>query len=181
MSTPKLALSRETLLPLLAGHVMEHGLAGASLRPLAKAAGTSDRMLIYHFGSKDALVEALLEHIAQMYRQALDAAYPSAPSRSRRECAERLLAIARAPMFAPFLRLWWEIVAGAAKGDAAFRASAAAMMDSQLAWFEAHMPPDDPDPKRGALLVATVIEGSLMFDALGLGERVEAALSQLDG
>ena len=174
-------LSRETLLPKLAGHVLEHGLAGASLRPLAKAAGTSDRMLIYHFGSKDGLVTALLEHIAGMYSGALEMAYPSEPATSRRDCAQRLLAIGRAPMFAPFLRLWWEIVAGAAKGDRAYRASAAAMMESQLAWFEAHLPPDDPDPKTGAKLVALAVEGALMMDAIGLGDIGEAGLAVLEG
>ena len=179
MSTDR--LSRETLLPLLAAHVLEHGLAGASLRPLARAAATSDRMLIYHFGSKEGLVKALLEHVAGMYSAALDMAYPSEPATSRGECARRLFAIGRAPMFAPFLKLWWEIVAGAAKGDSAYRASAAAMMDSQLAWFEAHLPPDDPDPKAGAKLVALAVEGALMMDALGLGEIGEAGLAALEG
>ncbi len=174
-------LSREALLPLLARHVLEHGLAGASLRPLAKAAGTSDRMLIYHFGSKDGLVTALLEHVAGMYSDALEMAYPGEPAASRRECAQRLLAIGRAPMFAPFLRLWWEIVAGAAKGDAAYRASAAAMMDSQLAWFAAHLPPDDPDPVAGAKLVALAVEGALMMDAVGRGDVAEAGLAALEG
>lgn len=179
MAEPR--LSRETLLPRLAEHVLEHGLAGASLRPLAKAAGTSDRMLIYHFGSKDGLVTALLEHVAGMYSTALEMAYPSEPATSRRDCAQRLLAIGRAPMFAPFLRLWWEIVAGAAKGDAAYRASAAAMMDSQLAWFEAHLPRDDPDPKAGAKIVALAVEGALMMDAIGLGDVGEAGLAALEG
>ena len=178
---PEPRLSRETLLPRLAEHVLEHGLAGASLRPLAKAAGTSDRMLIYHFGSKDGLVTALLEHVAGMYSGALEMAYPSQPATSRRDCAQRLLAIGRAPMFAPFLRLWWEIVAGAAKGDAAFRASAATMMDSQLAWFEAHLPPNDPDPEAGAKLVALAVEGALMMDAIGLGDVGEAGLAALEG
>jgi AcrR family transcriptional regulator len=41
-------------------HALEHGLIGLSLRPLAAAIGTSDRMLIYHFGSKDELVAAVL-------------------------------------------------------------------------------------------------------------------------
>ena len=173
--------SPETLLPKLAAHVLEHGLADASLRPLAKAAGTSDRMIIYHFKSKDGLVTALLEHVAAMYSQALEMAWPTEQAASRRECAQRLLAIGRAPMFAPFLKLWWEIVAGAARGDAAYRASAAAMMDSQLAWFEAHLPPDDPDPKAGARLVALAVEGSLMMDALGLGGVGEAGLAALEG
>ena len=46
--------NRQALLADLAEHVLKNGLNNASLRPMAKAAGTSDRMLIYHFGSKDA-------------------------------------------------------------------------------------------------------------------------------
>jgi AcrR family transcriptional regulator len=37
-------------------YVLAEGLVGLSLRPLAAALGTSDRMLVYHFGGKDALV-----------------------------------------------------------------------------------------------------------------------------
>ena len=172
-------LTRDVLLPRLANHVLEHGLAGASLRPLAKAAGTSDRMLIYHFGSKDGLVEALLGHIADTYRTALDAMVPPEPAPSRRALARQMLDLARAPMFAPFLKLWWEIVAGAAKGEGAWRRSAAAMMDSQIAWFAAHMPPDDPDPQDGARAVAMAVEGALMLDAIGLGDVAEAGLATL--
>ena len=42
-------------------HVLAEGLIGLSLRPLAKAVGTSDRMLIYHFGSRDGLVAAIID------------------------------------------------------------------------------------------------------------------------
>jgi AcrR family transcriptional regulator len=41
-------------------YVLDHGLIGLSLRPLAADLGTSDRMLLYHFGSKDELVAAVL-------------------------------------------------------------------------------------------------------------------------
>jgi AcrR family transcriptional regulator len=37
-------------------YVLVHGLIGLSLRPLAAELGTSDRMLIYHFGSKEGLI-----------------------------------------------------------------------------------------------------------------------------
>jgi AcrR family transcriptional regulator len=53
-------MNKADLLAAMAAHVRLMGLAGASLRPLAKAAGTSDRMLIYHFGTKAALLTALL-------------------------------------------------------------------------------------------------------------------------
>jgi AcrR family transcriptional regulator len=51
---------REDLLEKVTDHVLEHGLIGLSLRPVAAAVGTSDRMLIYHFGSRDALVSAVV-------------------------------------------------------------------------------------------------------------------------
>ncbi|MFM7403345.1 MAG: TetR/AcrR family transcriptional regulator, partial [Erythrobacter sp.] len=89
---PTTRLSRETLLPLLAAHVLQQGLDGASLRPLAKAAGTSDRMLIYHFGNKETLVTELLGYIAGLYSGALDAAIGGERAASRQECLARILA-----------------------------------------------------------------------------------------
>ncbi len=41
-------------------YVLEHGLVGLSLRPLAAELGTSDRMLLYHFANKDDLVATVL-------------------------------------------------------------------------------------------------------------------------
>jgi AcrR family transcriptional regulator len=41
-------------------YALEHGLIGLSLRPLAAAIGTSDRMLLYHFADKDDLVATVL-------------------------------------------------------------------------------------------------------------------------
>ncbi|MFI6574212.1 TetR/AcrR family transcriptional regulator [Nocardiopsis sp. NPDC050513] len=42
-------------------YALEHGLADLSLRPLAAAVGSSPRVLLYLFGSKDGLIRALLE------------------------------------------------------------------------------------------------------------------------
>ncbi len=52
---------RDALLAACTDHVLAEGLIGLSLRPLAKAVGTSDRMLIYHFGSRDGLVAAVID------------------------------------------------------------------------------------------------------------------------
>lgn len=51
---------RDELTEAATDYVLEHGLIGLSLRPMAAELGTSDRMLIYHFGSKDELVAAVL-------------------------------------------------------------------------------------------------------------------------
>jgi AcrR family transcriptional regulator len=52
---------RDALLAACTDHVLVEGLIGLSLRPLARAVGTSDRMLIYHFGSRDGLVAAIID------------------------------------------------------------------------------------------------------------------------
>jgi AcrR family transcriptional regulator len=51
---------REELLDAAYAYVLEHGLADVSLRPLAAAVGSSPRVLLFLFGSKDGLVRALL-------------------------------------------------------------------------------------------------------------------------
>jgi AcrR family transcriptional regulator len=51
---------RDELLELAYRYVLEHGLTDLSLRPLAAAIGSSPRVLLYLFGSKDGLVRALL-------------------------------------------------------------------------------------------------------------------------
>lgn len=52
---------RDELLEAATDYVLEHGLVGLSLRPMAEALGTSDRMLLYHFGTKDDLVTAIMQ------------------------------------------------------------------------------------------------------------------------
>lgn len=47
---------RSTLLDRIVDYVTEHGVAGLSLRPLAKAVGSSPRVLLYYFRSKEDLV-----------------------------------------------------------------------------------------------------------------------------
>lgn len=165
MSKPQ--LSRETLLPLLAAHVLQHGLGGASLRPLAKAAGTSDRMLIYHFGNKETLIRDLLEYIAGVYSTALDMALGGDRPATRQQCFARILEQGRQPGMQPFMVLWWEIVAGAARGLPGYKAAAEEMMTRQLGWLEAQMPDDDPDPPGGARYLLTLLEGTLMLATIG--------------
>ncbi len=41
------------------------------------------------------------------------------------------------------------------------------MIGELLAWFEGQMPLDDPDPAGAARFLLTVIEGTLMLEAVG--------------
>ena len=87
------SLDKADLLLAMSAHVRGTGLAGASLRPLAKAAGTSDRMLIYHFGSKAALMAELLDHLVTEILSAMSAALPPAPAPTEAACAAEMLTL----------------------------------------------------------------------------------------
>jgi len=70
---------REDLLEAATDHVLVEGLIGLTLRPLAAALDTSDRMLIYHFESRDALVSAVVARATERAIVAVGA-LPRAPS-----------------------------------------------------------------------------------------------------
>lgn len=64
---------REVLLDQVTDHVLQHGLIGLTLRPVAAAIGTSDRMLLYHFRSRDELVAAVVARASDRALTAVDA------------------------------------------------------------------------------------------------------------
>ena len=57
---PRETSRRDEVAQAATDYVLEHGLVGLSLRPLAAELGTSDRMLLYHFENKDDLVASVL-------------------------------------------------------------------------------------------------------------------------
>ena len=59
-TAPATSPRRRELLELAYAYVLEHGVADLSLRPLAAAIGSSPRVLLFLFGSKAELVQALL-------------------------------------------------------------------------------------------------------------------------
>jgi AcrR family transcriptional regulator len=69
--TGPVATGRDTLLARAIGHFAEHGVGDTSLRALAEAIGTSHRMLIYHFGSRDGLLAAVVDTVEQGARETL--------------------------------------------------------------------------------------------------------------
>lgn len=52
---------RVELLDAVVAYLGEHGLAGVSLRPMAKAIGVSVNALVHHFGAKDDIVVTALQ------------------------------------------------------------------------------------------------------------------------
>jgi AcrR family transcriptional regulator len=101
--------ARAALLDKIALEVGEHGLADRSLRELAQAVGTSHRMLLYHFGSRQGLVTALVDRIESDQRALLVAL-----STEAEDVGALVMAVWRqvsSPELRPFVRLFFECVA----------------------------------------------------------------------
>jgi AcrR family transcriptional regulator len=62
---------RERLLGKAIAHIRDRGLSDLSLRELAAAIGTSHRMLIHHFGSKEGLWVEVIRAVEDQQRAAL--------------------------------------------------------------------------------------------------------------
>lgn len=148
-------------LSLMADHVLAHGLREATLRPLARAAGTSDRMLIYRHGSKDALIAAILDHLADRLTALLDAA-PLPPAETPEARVAGILALMRSPAARPYVAVWLEVVAGAARGDATCRDTGGRILRHFHRWLADRLPPGTD-----AAAVLARIEGTLLIDAVG--------------
>lgn len=64
---------KEELTEALIEYLLTHGLSELSLRPLAAELGTSARLLIYHFGSKEGLLAAAMDAMHSHLRSSLQA------------------------------------------------------------------------------------------------------------
>lgn len=166
---------RQEVLERLATQVLRVGLPGSSLRPLAAAAGTSDRMLLYYFADKRELLEATLAVVAARLTSILADALPE--PQPFEVLLARICELLTSPPLRPYMQLWLEVVGLAARGEEPFRSIAGSLCDGFLAWGASRLlvEAEEERPRQAARLLGSV-EGLMLLDAIGRGAVVEAAL-----
>lgn len=108
--------AREVLLQQVVDEVARGGLADRSLRELAAAVGTSHRMLLYHFGSREGLVAAIVAHVEATQRELLQTfADETRDGDDPSTLVRRMWAQVSAPEVRPFVQLFFEAVAYASR------------------------------------------------------------------
>jgi AcrR family transcriptional regulator len=113
---PEGSPERERLLDLAVEHALQHGIGSLSLRGLAAALGTSHRMLIYYFGSREGLFVEVIRVVETRQREAL-AEIGDDPDADRTEIARRLWQRLIDPSLWPQERLFFEIYGQALQGQ----------------------------------------------------------------
>jgi AcrR family transcriptional regulator len=160
---------RAALLAKIADHVLAEGLWAVSLRPLAAAVGTSDRMLLYYFKDKGELIASALAELMARLLVRLEEALP--PSRLCAEAlGDRLFDLATGAALWPYMRLWLEIAALAARGDAVCLTVGEGIGRGLIAWISGRLEAAPGAAQaRAALEVAMRLEGRLVLHAVGVG------------
>ena len=106
---------RQRLLDRAIEYVAANGMSDVSLRALAAALGTSHRMLIFHFGSKDGLWVEIIRAVEQRQRDLLSEILPD-PSQPVGEAMRAWWKHISDPSLWPNERLFFEIYGQALQG-----------------------------------------------------------------
>jgi AcrR family transcriptional regulator len=170
---------KQELLDAAIRYVSEHGISDLSLRTLATELGTSHRMLIFHFGSKDRLWIEIVHSVEQRQRERLAELVPE-PGPPTREALWVWWKHISDPSLWPSERLFFELYGQALQG----RAHAAAFLDGIVdAWVEpvaaANIANGTPEaPARAHARLGVAVTRGLLLDLLATGEtdRVDQAM-----
>ena len=123
---------REKLLDAAIEYTSAHGMGDLSLRALAAALGTSHRMLIHHFGSKEGLWVAIVHEVERRQRELLGGMLPD-PNGSLEDATWAWWKHISDPSLWPNERLFFELYGQALQG----RPHTAAMLDGIVdSWLD---------------------------------------------
>jgi AcrR family transcriptional regulator len=171
--------ARERLLDAVIEYFTTDGLADQSLRRIAEAVGTSHRMLLYHFGSKDGLLLEVVRAV-ETRTQAEFASIGADAGGETDELVRRMWDHVAYPAWVDFERLFFALYGRALQGDESLlpllKDDLEGWLDTNVAVAAAAGVPSDVTRVHARLGLA--VTRGLLLDLLATGDRVgvEAAL-----
>jgi AcrR family transcriptional regulator len=174
--TPDLARRRQ-LLDALFDEFAAGGIGDRSLREVAAAVGTSHRMLLHHFGSREDLLIAIVEE-AERRQMALVPDLPMNPA----EGFAAMWADLRRPELRQLERLFFECYSRAAQGEKPFTRMIPGAVDGWLREVEAsaHAPFDRAMARLGlAVTRGLLLDLVATSDEAGVDAAAKAFVSLL--
>lgn len=169
---------KNALLERVTAYLAEAGVGDQSLRQIAAGAGTSHRMLIYHFGTRDGLLVEVVREVERRQRAAL--ADLTTATGNPRDVALAFWRRLSDPALAPHERLFFELYGAALAG----RPGVAPVLDGIVySWLDpvvgAFEELSPADRRRRGRMVLAFVRGALL-DLLATGDREELDLVVAD-
>jgi AcrR family transcriptional regulator len=174
MAPPK---SRAAYTEAIADIVLREGLEVLALRGLAERLGTSARMLIYYFGSKETLVVDVVATLA-LRLQSLMARFAEQERSTPSQFLDTALSLTRDPDIAPFMSVLTELVARGARGQKPYDRLTETLVASWVTWIESRLV--EPVPPGQAMALLAMVEGMTILEAATSGRTQAAGAFLLD-
>lgn len=158
----------------IADIMLSQGLNDLGLRGLAAHLGTSDRMLLYYFSTKDQLVFDALQRISQrlavfLNDEALDGRVTPG------QFLASIFARADTADIAPFMRLWTDVIARAARGERPYDQIGATVVQSWIVWIDSRLVPPKNSVEDGrAVAILAIVEGLSLLELSTPGTVAQA-------
>jgi len=163
--------TRDALRSAAAEYLLDNGLADLSLRPIAAAIGTSARMLVYHFGSKERLIAQAMAEIRERQLAIAEDWFRRHEDASPGDFLRFVWSWITAPGREPYLRLFFEAVG---RGDREpFAAFSRGAFDEWVEWAHrriARAGRPAADSRAMAVLTVSAIRGLALY-YLATGDR----------
>jgi AcrR family transcriptional regulator len=159
--------ARERLLAAAVDQAMRGGIADLSLRELAAAIGTSHRMLLYHFGSREGLLIAVARAVEEAQRAAVPG-WGITPAEARRGWQHF-----SDPKLWPQERLFFELYSHALLGRPGTEGFLETVVEPWITYIAAQLAEagaDQATARADARLSVAVVRG-LLLDLLATGDR----------
>jgi len=163
---------RAELLDALIDAFANGGIGGRSLREIAEAVGTSHRMLLHYFVSRDEMMLSIVEEVERRQTAMFDD-LPSDPA----VAFATMWADLRRPEVRPFERLFFECYARAANGEEPFARLVPAAVDG---WLEVVDEAASGHVDRASARLGLAVTRGLLLDLVATGDEngVDAAAAR---
>jgi AcrR family transcriptional regulator len=160
--------TRDRLLQDCLSYFLRHGVANLSLRPLAAAAGTSARMLLHYFDSKEALIAEVMQQVQQRLQDSFQELLESEKSGTKKDVLPKFWKVLSRTTNQPSLRLLFEVQMLALQNPSRYRRYLSRTSSSWRRLIEDALPSKDKGAATATLYNA-VIDG-LLLELLATGD-----------
>lgn len=157
--TPR-STSRKDAITSMADFVKLNGLSGTSLRTLADAVGTSDRMLLYYFKDKSDIMDAVLQHLITELSDVLANIIPMGPRLPSDAIFMKVAEFTQSEDLKPYMLLRLEILAQAKDGTPLYSGTTKQIADTFITWFDDRLQIANMDARYAhAVMLLAMIDG----------------------
>lgn len=160
--------SRDALLDAALAVAADEGLHRLSFGRVATRAGTSDRVVVYYFPSKDDLVAGVLDRVGALLLAMLAPVLDGTVD-DHRALARTVWSAVGTAGSEPLVAVYVEALGLAASGTAPYTTAAPAVVEAWTGWFAEHLT-GDADARRSEARASLALVDGLLLLRVAAGE-----------